>query len=502
MTAQVIDPVELRSVIGGELVTGVGEVQHDRNPADPDDVVATFRLISEADLQGAIGAAEHAQQDWAETSVQQRAEVLRVAGEQLEADRDQLTAELVREQGKPCAAAAAEVNRSIEILRYFAHEAYRAQGDLYASARSSERIFTTRIPIGVAGVITPWNVPMAIPAWKLAPALVYGNTVVWKPAPETPLVAYRIVQALQAAGLPDGVLNLVFIEPSMGERLLTDERVGAVSFTGSTRVGMHLQALGARHGTQVLAEMGGKNSAIVLADADLEYAATQIVIGATAWGGQRCTATATVLVERHVYKDLLDRIGRRIESLRVGDPRDPNTDIGPLVSSRQLTTVQSHLDDAVSEGATIAARAAATEDTSGHYFQPAVLVDVRPEHKIFSEEVFGPVLVVLPVADLDEAITMANRSRYGLSGAIFTNSLDAAMDAVRRFHVGVLHVNSETGGADTHVPFGGLKDSGTSHRELGALARDFYTKTKTVYITTVPGRSPAAAQTTEPGADR
>jgi acyl-CoA reductase-like NAD-dependent aldehyde dehydrogenase len=391
--------------------------------------------------------------------------------------------ELCREGGKTVGESRGEVARAIQILRFNAGLADREQGDVFGSSRRGERILAVRAPLGPLAIITPWNVPIAIPAWKIAPALVFGNTVVWKPARLVPLLAFRLMEALAAAGLPDGVCNLVLGAPETAERLLSDNRIRACSFTGSTVVGRQMIALGAGNGIKVQAEMGGKNAAIVCDDADLEWAADQVVSAAMLSAGQRCTATGRALVHRRCYDEFVDLVRERTVALRVGDPADPATDIGPLASAGQRARVLGYFEAAARHGAEVVAggEAIATED-EGYFVAPTLAVGVPSQHPIFNEEVFGPLLAVTPVDSDAEALELANQGRYGLSGAIFTADLERALAAVDDFEVGVLHVNSETCGADPHVPFGGMKDSGTSQREMGMTARDFYTELKTVYL--------------------
>ena len=358
-----------------------------------------------------------------------------------------------------------------------------AQGELYASPRAGEQILTSRVPVGPVAIITPWNVPIAIPAWKIAPALLHGNTIVWKPARLTPLLAYRLMQALVDAGLPAGVCNLVLSDSSLGEALLTDRRIRACSFTGSTEVGRHLIALGAQHGVRVQAEMGGKNAAIVFEDADLDWAADQVLSAAMLSAGQRCTATSRALVARSRYEELVEALAQRSRELRVGDPLAPSTQIGPLAGGSQRRQVLEYYRAAQAEGAEVIAGGGAIEDGSGGYYvEPTVVIGAGPGHVVFEEEVFGPLLAVLPFDSEADALALANRGRYGLAGAVFSRDLERVLSVVERFEVGVLHVNSESCGADPHVPFGGVKDSGTSHREMGTAARDFYTELRTVYL--------------------
>lgn len=477
----------VESYVGGEWVAGGGAEQQDVNPARPSEVVATFRLLEQASVEDAVAAAEGAFDAWGRTPIFERAAVLSRAADLLDARHASLAVELTLEQGKTLAESRGELKRAAEILRYNAALATAADGEAYSSPRRGERIWTVRAPVGPVAIVTPWNVPIAIPAWKIAPALLHGNTVVWKPARLVPLLAYRFMQALVDAGLPAGVCNLLLATGAVGDTLLRDPRIHACSFTGSTEVGRGLIALGAEHGVKVQAEMGGKNAAVVLADADLDWSVDQVLSAAMHSTGQRCTATSRALVARPLYDDFVERLSRRARALRVGDPLDVDTQIGPLASADQQRQVLDYYRVASEEGATTLAGGAAIEDGSnGYYVEPTVVVDVRPDHRVFMEEVFGPLVAVLPVDSDEEAFELANRGRYGLAGAVFTRDLDRALAAIDRFDVGVLHVNSESCGADPHVPFGGVKDSGTSMREMGTAARDFYTELKTIYVRATP----------------
>ncbi|MFI6741837.1 aldehyde dehydrogenase family protein [Nonomuraea sp. NPDC050451] len=370
-----------------------------------------------------------------------------------------------------------------DILRFHAGEPHRAQGETYASPRAGERILVQRRPVGVVGVITPWNFPIAIPAWKIAPALVHGNTVVWKPASLVPLLAVRLTEALSEAGLPPGVLSTVFVNGKDADLIVGHHDIDAITFTGSTQVGRGLLERCGGLIKPVQAEMGGKNAAVVLADVDLDLAARLVADGAMASTGQKCTATSRVVVAREVRDAFLERLCARVASLRVGDGLQPGVDVGPVASASARQEVLGHIDLAVREGASILVGGDAVESKDDGYFvRPTVALLADRDVALWREEVFGPVLAVTTAACTEEALELANDSEFGLSGAVFTNDLTAALKAMARFEVGVLHVNSESTGADPHVPFGGVKQSGCGPKEQGRAARDFYTQTSTVYL--------------------
>jgi len=478
------DAFELSSFVNGEWIRGEGELVTSVNPARPSQIVSSYRTVTDTTVENALCAGASAQTSWQTTPSHVRAQILRATADLLEERLQNIAQELSAEQGKPISVCRGEVGRAAAIFRYFSHDADTATGAMYASPRAGERIFTDRVPVGQVLCITPWNVPLGIPAWKIAPALAHGNTVLWKPSDVTPLIAVRLVEALNDAGLPAGVLNLILGHPEQAERALRDPRIAACTFTGSTAVGRHLIKIGAEHHTDVLAEMGGKNAAIVLADADLEWAADQIVSAAMGWSGQRCTATSRIVVETSVSDEFTSLLLERVEKLIIGDPADTTTDIGPVSTERQFDSIASLLATGVSQGARILTGGIPQQrdDSDGFFIAPTVLDLASPDNVLFSKEIFGPVAVITTADSAREALTLANEGEYGLSGSIFTSSIERAFVLMESFEVGVLHINSESCGADTHVPFGGFNASGTHHKEMGEQARDFYTKIRTVYL--------------------
>ncbi|PZG37120.1 aldehyde dehydrogenase [Spongiactinospora gelatinilytica] len=471
--------------IGGNWVEGEGAPLLDVNPAFPGTVLAEGRHATPAQVDRAVEAAALAAPGWAATPFRSRAAVLVRAAAHIRAHADQWGRELSEEEGKTLAEGTGEVRRAADILDYAASEADRSTGELFDSPRAGERVLVVRKPIGVAGVITPFNFPIAIPAWKIAPALSYGNAVVWKPAEVVPLLAIRFAEALEAAGLPPGVLNLVHGGVEVGSRLVEHPGVNAVSFTGSTTVGRALIARCGALGKPVQTEMGGKNAAVVLADADLAAAAAQIVPGVFGATGQRCTSNTRLIADRAVAGDLLEEVVRLAGAITVGDPLDPATTMGPLVTATARDNVERAVADAVAAGARPLTGGEPYRDgmlAEGFFAGPSVLAAPGPELPLWRTEVFGPVLAALTADGPQEALAMANASDYGLSGAIFTRDVSTVLDAIDRFDVGVLHVNTNSAGADLHVPFGGEKGSGFGPKEQGRAPRDFYTRTTTVYL--------------------
>ncbi|HEX9269560.1 MAG TPA: aldehyde dehydrogenase family protein [Candidatus Limnocylindria bacterium] len=484
MTAVASDIPELASFIDGEWRQGPRHTP-DTNPTHPAETVANTAVADAALAADAVAAAREAFGAWRTTTVTARGEILRKAGDLLDARAEQIGRDLTREEGKTLDEAVRETRLAASIFRYYAVQALDPDGETYPSGRPNLFLYTKREPIGVVSVITPWNFPACIPAWKVAPALAFGDTVVWKPADLVPLTAVHILQALLDAGLPAGVVNLVLGRGSeIGDVLTTHADVSAVTFTGSNAVGRALQAKAAAKGKKVQLELGGKNPAIVLADADLDFAAEQVARGAFMAAGQKCTATSRVIVDRGVAAELIDRLNARAEEWTVGDPLDPQTKIGPIVSSAQLESVLRYLDQARRDGARSSAGGARAGGAlaDGYFVQPTVFVDVAPEHTIAREEIFGPVAAILPVGSYEEAVALANDTPYGLSASIFTNDLAKAHRFAQDIRAGVVKVNQETAGIEYHVPFGGVKESSSGSREQGKAAREFFTESKTVYL--------------------
>jgi aldehyde dehydrogenase (NAD+) len=383
--------------------------------------------------------------------------------------------------GKAIRDARGEVLRSIAILRYYSGDALQPSGDVYPSADNSTLLLTIEEPLGVICAITPWNFPFAIPSWKIAPALVYGNCVVWKPAEAASGSAVLLAEVFEAAGLPSGVLNLVTGSGSRLSKALTEnEALAAITFTGSGGVGNRIRQSVADRNVKVQLELGGKNPAIVLADADLEDASLQVLRGAMYSTGQRCTATSRVYVERAVSEEFTQKITNKVDSLIIGDPFIETTEVGPLGSPEQLKSVNQFLALAKSEAVTVLTNASAPN--SDCYFPPMVITDVSANSALVTQEIFGPILILQVVESFEDAISHANNTEFGLSSSVFTRDLAKAMKFIKSTQSGVVHVNRETAGVEPHVPFGGLKGSSSLSREQGTAAREFFTTTKTVYI--------------------
>lgn len=458
-----------------------GETYERFDPAHLQRSTGVFAAGSAEHVEAAYEAAALSQPAWAAMGAPHRAEILRRAADLLEARAEEAARRLTADMGKAIRDARAEVLRSVAILRYFSGELYQPSGETYPSADPNTTLFTVETPLGVVCAITPWNFPFAIPTWKLAPALGFGNSVVWKPAEAASGSAVLLTEILAAAGLPAGVLNLVTGSGRALSSSLTGNRhLAALTFTGSGGVGNRLRQAVADRNVKVQLELGGKNPAIVLADADLQDAAVQIVRGAMLSTGQRCTATSRLYVERAVAGRLCELLRDNVERLTVGDPYDEATDVGPLASVEQRDTVARYLEIARKEQAEIIV--GGTIDDHSCYVAPTILTGVDADSALVREEIFGPVLVIEEVDDFDAAVEAANDTEFGLSSALFTKDIAKAMAFLRRTQSGMVHINRETAGVEPHVPFGGLKASSSMSREQGKAARLFFTTTKTAYV--------------------
>ena len=476
-------PVSGRNLIAGRWIE-TAETAEDIDPGNGE-VVGVLARASAADVDAAVEAAHRAAQGWDSTPASARGAILRTAADALEAGADEWARLMTREMGKPLAEARVECVRAAAILRFFAGEAHRPYGEHYASDQAQTWLFTRRHPIGVVGIITPWNFPAAIPAWKIAPALVFGNTAVVKLADDASLTGIRLAEALAAAGLPDGVLNIVVGRGSeVGASIVEHPGVDAISFTGSTETGRGILEAAARSAKRVQLEMGGHNPVIVRSDAALDKAVAAVALGAFASAGQKCTATRRVYVARSLYEDFVEKLAAKASSMRIGYGLDDGVEMGPLVNETQLWSVLEALERAAKGGSLLTGGKRLTdgEYAAGCYMSPAVFTDLPHDSELACEEVFGPNVAVWPVDGDDEAVQLANRTRYDLSASVFTRDLDAAKEFVERIQAGIVHVNSQTAGAEVHVPFGGLSGSGYGPHEQGRAAQEFYTQTKTVYV--------------------
>lgn len=475
------DTLDLNHWIDGERV-GAGGAAESLNPSDTRDVVARTPDGDAATVDAAVAAAKAAFPAWAEASPEVRSDVLDRASNLLMERREHVGRLLSREEGKTLAEGIGETARAARILKYFAGEALRLHGQNLASTRPGVEIQTYRQPVGVFGLITPWNFPIAIPAWKAAPALAFGNTVVIKPAGPTPATAEALVAILHEAGLPKGVLNLVIGRGRVGQAIVDHPDVAGVSFTGSQGVGAGVAAGAVKRQARVQLEMGGKNPLIVLDDADLDRAVAIALDGSFFATGQRCTASSRLIVQDGIHDRFVAALAEKLKGLKVGDALDPSTNIGPAVSEDQRETSYRYIDIAREEGGRIVAGGDRLQmEKPGWYVQPTLIADTVAGMRINNEEVFGPVASTIRVKSYEEALEIANGVEFGLSAGIVTASLKHARDFQRRAQAGMTMVNLPTAGVDYHVPFGGTKSSSYGAREQGFAAAEFFTQTKTSY---------------------
>ena len=476
----------LKNFIGGKWRDSTGSRVKDVNPADVSDVVADAPSSSAAEAAEACEAAARAFEGWRQTPAPVRGQILFKVQRRMEERRQELAEALTREEGKTLAESRGEIQRAINVIEFFAGEARRITGETIPSELPHNFCYTLKQPVGPVAVITPWNFPIAIPIWKIAPALVSGNTVVFKPASLTPLTAALIVEIFDECGLPPGVLNLVFGGGrEVGDTIVRHPAVLAVSFTGSNDVGVGLYGAAAARGIKCQCEMGGKNPIVVLGDADLELAVESTLQGAFGSTGQRCTATSRAVVVESIANEFVERLAARTASLIVGNGLNPSTNVGPSVDERQLETVLSYVGTGKDEGARLVRggeRMRAEGLDRGFFVSPAIFDHVDANMRIAQEEIFGPVLSLIRVPDAGSALSVANSVRFGLSASVYTNDVTSMFRFVDRLDAGIIHVNSPTVGGEAHIPFGGMKATGVGLREMGRVAIDFYTELKVVYV--------------------
>ncbi|MGE7695078.1 aldehyde dehydrogenase family protein [Lysinibacillus sp. NPDC094177] len=462
------------------MTTIVREIREQFNPAKPSQCIGQVELLTIDETKEVIVSAQDAFEDWKNTSSVARGEILRVTADLLEKNMDKVAEIASSEMGKTKNEMLGEVKRGASILRYFAQEGMRATGEVLPSANEAKLLYTMRVPLGVVAAITPWNFPVAIPLWKIAPALVYGNTVVWKPSIESALTGKLIGELFELAGLPKNVLNVVQGRGSkVGQVLLEAPEVKAITFTGSNSVGQSILDTAGSTNKKIQLELGGKNAAIILADANLNQAAKLTIEGAMKQTGQRCTATSRVYIEEAVYEQVLEQLIEEAKKVEVG------VTMGPVSSKGQYDSILSAIEKTKIEGAELVFGGGPTKGMlEGYYIDPTIFTNVTHEMSIAREEIFGPVLAVIKVKDYEEAIRLSNDSEFGLSASIYTNNIPKAFDFINRSEVGLVQVNDETGGAEPQAPFGGMKNSSTGAREQGQAAKEFFTTFKTITIGT------------------
>src|SRR4051812_11946631 len=473
--------------IDGAWVPSVsGAVFENRNPADTDDLVGVFQKSTAADVARALEAARTAYERWRLVPAPKRAELLFRAAQLIADRKEALARDMTREMGKVLDETRGDVQEAIDMTYFMAGEGRRLYGQTVPSELRDKFAMSMRQSVGVSAIITPWNFPMAIPSWKIIPALVCGNTVVFKPATLTPLSALNFVKILEEAGIPRGVVNLVTGGGGdVGNALLVSDAVRVVSFTGSTDVGRTVAERSAASFKKVHLEMGGKNVIMIMDDANLELAVEGCLWGGFGTTGQRCTAASRVVVHEKVYRPFLEQFVARAKALRVGNGLDPATQMGPSVSAGQLETVMEYVDIGRKEGASLACgghRLTRGAFAKGFFHEPTVFADVAPSMRIAQEEIFGPVVSVIPCRSFDEAVAVGNGVQYGLSASIYTQDINRAFAAMRDMYTGIFYINAPTIGAEVHLPFGGTKATGNGHREAGTAALDVFSEWKSVYV--------------------
>ncbi len=473
--------------IGGEWVkSSSGQYFDNVNPADTTDIVGRFPDSTEEDVNRAVEAAKEAATRWRRTPAPRRAELLFTLGEILRAKKEQFSSEMTREMGKVLKETGGDVQEAIDCTYYTAGEGRRLHGFTTPAEMPNKFAMCVRQPVGLCGLITPFNFPMAIPSWKLIPALVCGNTVVLKSGEDVPLSSLNLVKACEEAGIPKGVVNLVNGAREAGAALVANDDVRLISFTGSTATGKRIAEACARDNKIVSLEMGGKNAIIVMDDADIDNAVEGSLWGAFGTSGQRCTASSRLVVHKKVYKKFCAKLVERAKALRVGNGLDPKVEVGPVINERQMEKILGYIEIGKNEDkATLAcggSRLTKGKYANGWFIEPTVFTDVKPKMRIAQEEIFGPVTCVIPFSTLEEAINIVNGVSYGLSSAIYTQDVNRAFYAMQELYTGICYVNSATIGAEVHLPFGGTKGTGNGHREAGTQVLDIFSEWKALYV--------------------
>lgn len=480
-----------QNFIGGQWRSSrSGQIFVSTNPARTSEVVGYYQQSTPEDLEETIDVAAQAQPGWATLPPTERGEVLLRAALLLEQRKEELATLMTREMGKILKETRGDVQIAIDVAKFIAGEGRRAEGETYPSGFPNKFNMTIRHPLGLVGIITPWNFPIAIPAWKSFPALIAGNAVILKPASDTPLLALKLAEILQEAGLPDGVFNVITGPGGkLGNALASHRRINMISLTGSTEVGRQVAEICGRDLRRCALELGGKNAVIVMDDADLRLAVDGIVNAAFGITGQRCTATSRVIVHRAVLREFTDRLVAAAEQLVIGDGLDPKVQMGPLVNIGRTQAVHEYTEIGKQEGATLVSGGARLADSvykEGAFYKPTIFSDVSSDMRIAQEEIFGPFVSLIPVASYEEAIKVANETEYGLSTGIFTENARTAFRAMRDIESGLVYINAGTTGSEIHLPFGGMKGSGNGHRELGSSAVDEFSEIKSIFVSYPP----------------
>jgi aldehyde dehydrogenase (NAD+) len=476
-----------KNFINGKWVEAKsGKTFENRNPANWSEVLGIFPKSGKEDVDDAVNVARKAFDSWRLMPAPKRGDILRKVGDLMVARKEELARQMTQEMGKVLAETRGDVQEGIDTAYYAATEGRRLFGHTVPSELPNKFNMALRVPIGVAGIVTPWNFPMAIPTWKIFPALLCGNTIVFKPASDTPASATSLVEILHDAGVPEGVINIVHGGGGeVGMAIVGHPDVDLISFTGSTGVGKKISEIASQTLKRVSLELGGKNAQLVMPDADMDLALEGVLWGAFGTTGQRCTATSRLILHEKIHDEFLSMLVTRVERLKLGDGLKKGVDVGPCVNEGQQKTVQSYVEIGLEQGAKLVAGGEIPKDSSlkkGWFYKPTVFSDVRTDHRIAKEEIFGPVLSVIKTRSLEEGVRILNDTIYGLSSSVYTKNVNAAFQAIRDIKAGITYINAPTIGAEAHMPFGGVKQTGNGHREGGWTVYDFFSEWKTVYI--------------------
>ncbi len=476
--------IEAKQYINGEWTgSSSGQRTTRENPANTSEIIGSYPMASAQETAAAIEAAHRAFPAWKAMAWPARSEILHRAANILDEHKEDLARTMTREMGKPIGEARGEVKRGVVLLRYYAGEGMRSVGEVYPASDGKSLLYSNRVPLGVVGVITPWNFPVAIPLWKMAPALIYGNTIVWKPAEPASITGFALMQLLDKAGFPKGVINMVTGKGAeVGQAITSHPLVHGISFTGSNDVGRKVAIAAVERGTKFQLEMGGKNPTIVAADADLRKAVDLTLSAAMRFCGQKCTATSRVIVEESILPAFTEMIVERAKTIKLSDPMEEDCYLGPVVTQAQHTSILASIDRCKQSGAKLLSGGKKPDGKPGYFIEPTIFGLVDPASELGQREIFGPVLGILPAGNLEHAIEIANDVPYGLSAAIFTKDISRILKFIKSAEAGMIKINGETAGVEPHAPFGGMKQSSSHSREQGRAAIEFFTSIQTIAI--------------------
>jgi len=476
--------IEAKQYINGEWIgSESGQRATRENPANISEIIGSYPLSGAKDAKSAVEAAHRAFPEWKAMPWPARSEILHRAANILDENKEALARTMTREMGKPIGEARGEVKRGVVLLRYYAGEGMRSSGEVFPASDGKTLLYSNRIPLGAVGIITPWNFPVAIPLWKMAPALIYGNTVVWKPAEPASITAFSLMQLLEKAGFPKGVINMVTgTGAEVGPSLTSGRFVRGISFTGSNAVGCKVAMAALESGIKYQLEMGGKNPTIVAADADLNKAVDLTLSAAMRFAGQKCTATSRVIVEEKILPAFTEMIVEKAKKIKLSDPLEEDCYLGPVVTQTQHSNILASIHSGSNDGARLLTGGKKPDGKPGYFIEPTIFDKVGVDSQLAQQEIFGPVLGIIPAADLELAVQIANDVRYGLSAAIFTRDINRALRFIKSADAGMIKINGETAGVEPHAPFGGLKESSSHSREQGRAAIEFFTSIQTIAI--------------------